>query len=176
MMTPPQIRKLLLDTPDPLQWDCFTFGIIQGEDRFTVYIAIDHLRADGMSAGVIFLDVQTTYFTTPQSAPVALAPAASHREYCINQRAHTANLNEESPQIQSWRAFLAASAGAAARPDAHLCANLGTLQQTGCDPVHPSFASAERAVSRSAVTDSWHAWAHSRPHLHKADQIVRRVN
>src|SRR4029078_2842292 len=42
-MTPPQIRKLLLDTPDPLQWDCFTFGIIQAEDRFTVYIAIDHL-------------------------------------------------------------------------------------------------------------------------------------
>jgi hypothetical protein len=39
MMTPPQIRKLLLDTPDPLQWDCFTFGIIQGDDRFTVYIA-----------------------------------------------------------------------------------------------------------------------------------------
>jgi hypothetical protein len=93
-----------------------------------------------------------------------------------HQRAHTANLNEESPQIQSWRAFLAASAGAAARPDAHLCANLGTLQQTGCDPVHPSFPSAERAVSCSAVTDSWHAWAHSRPHLPKADQIVRRVN
>ncbi len=112
MMTPPQIRKLLLDTPDPLQWDCFTFGVIQGEDRFTVYIAIDHLRADGMSAGVIFLDIQTTYFTTLQSAPAALTPAASHREYCINQRAHTATLNEESPQIQSWRAFLAANGGA----------------------------------------------------------------
>jgi len=67
MMTPPQIRKLLLDTPDPLQWDCFTFGIIQGEDRFTVYIAIDHLRADGMSAGVIFLDIHTTYVTTLQA-------------------------------------------------------------------------------------------------------------
>ena len=24
------------DTPDPLRWDCFTFGIVQGEDRFTV--------------------------------------------------------------------------------------------------------------------------------------------
>ena len=112
MMTPPQIRKLLLNTPDPMQWDCFTFGIIQGEDKFTVYIAIDHLRADGMSAGVIFLDIQTTYFTTLQGAPAALTPAASHRDYCTNQRAYTAGLDEASPQIQSWRAFLAANGGA----------------------------------------------------------------
>ena len=111
MMTPPQIRKLLLDTPDPLQWDCFTFGIIQGEDRFTVYIAIDHLRADGMSAGVIFLDIQTTYFTTLQNGPAELMPAASHRDYCTSQRAYTASLDEQSPQIQSWRAFLAANEG-----------------------------------------------------------------
>jgi len=110
-MTPPQIRKLLLDTPDPLQWDCFTFGIIQAEDRFTVYIAIDHLRADGMSAGVIFLDIQTTYFTTLQSGPAALTPGASHRDYCTNQRTYTATLDEESPQIQSWRAFVAANGG-----------------------------------------------------------------
>jgi hypothetical protein len=111
-MTPPQIRKLLLDTPDPLQWDCFTFGIIQGEDRFTVYIAIDHLRADGMSAGVIFLDIQTAYFTSLQGAAAALAPAASHRDYCADQRTYTAALDEESPQIQTWRDFVAANGGA----------------------------------------------------------------
>jgi hypothetical protein len=111
MMTPSQIRKLLLDTPDPLQWDCFTFGIIKGDDRFTVYIAIDHLRADGMSAGVIFLDIQTTYFTTLQGATAAVTPGASYRDYCSNQRAYTASLDEESPQIQSWRAFLAANGG-----------------------------------------------------------------
>ena len=97
LMTPPQIRKLLLDTPDPLQWDCFTFGIIQGEDRFTVYIAIDHLRADGMSAGVIFLDIQTTYFTTLESGTAELAPRCSHRDYCTNQRAYTASLDEDRP-------------------------------------------------------------------------------
>jgi len=112
MMTPPQIRKLLLDTPDPLQWDCFTFGIIQGEDRFTVYIAIDHLRADGMSAGVIFLDIQTAYFTSLQSAPATLTPAASHRDYCANQRTYTAALDEEAPQIRTWREFVAANGGA----------------------------------------------------------------
>lgn len=112
VMTPPQIRKLLLDTPDPLQWDCFTFGIIQGEDRFTVYIAIDHLRADGMSAGVIFLDIQTAYFTSLQNAPAVLTPAASHRDYCTSQREYTSGLDEESPQIRTWREFVAANNGA----------------------------------------------------------------
>lgn len=111
-MGPPQIRKLLLDTPDPLQWDCFTFGVIQGEDRFTIYIAVDHLRADGMSAGVIFLDIQTMYFSALQQAQIPLAPAASHREYSANQHAYTKSLNEESPEIRSWRSFLAANNGA----------------------------------------------------------------
>ncbi|OBJ14686.1 hypothetical protein A5621_13590 [Mycobacterium colombiense] len=111
-MAPNQIRKLLLDTPDPLQWDCFTFGIVQAQDRFTIYIAVDHLRADGMSAGVIFLDIQTMYFAALQRAENPLPPAPSHREYSANQHAYTMGLNEESPEIQSWRAFLAANSGA----------------------------------------------------------------
>ncbi|OBG66749.1 condensation domain-containing protein [Mycobacterium sp. E3339] len=114
-MAPVQIRKLILDTPDPLQWDCFSFGIVQGEDRFTMVIAVDHLRADGMSAGVIFLDIQTAYFTAVQKAQVALPPAASHREYSAKQRAYTAGLNEASPEIQTWRSFLAANRGALPR-------------------------------------------------------------
>ncbi|OBH88386.1 condensation domain-containing protein [Mycobacterium sp. E2989] len=114
-MAPVQIRKLILDTPDPLQWDCFSFGIVQGEDRFTMVIAVDHLRADGMSAGVIFLDIQTAYFTAVQKAQVALPPAASHREYSAKQRAYTAGLDEASPEIQTWRSFLAANRGALPR-------------------------------------------------------------
>ncbi|OBF11196.1 condensation domain-containing protein [Mycobacterium sp. 852002-10029_SCH5224772] len=114
-MGPPQIRKLLLDTPDPLQWDCFTFGVIQGDDRFTVYIAVDHLRADGMSAGVIFLDIQTMYFSALQQAQSPLAPVASHREYSAKQHAYTRSLSEESHEIRSWRAFLTANNGALPR-------------------------------------------------------------
>ncbi|BAX93778.1 condensation domain-containing protein [Mycobacterium shigaense] len=114
-MTPAQIRKLILDTPDPLQWDCFTFGVIQGDDRFTIYIAIDHLRADGMSAGVIFLDIQTMYFTALQNGNEILPPAPSHREYSANQRAYIQSLDEDSPEIRSWRAFLAANNGSLPR-------------------------------------------------------------
>lgn len=65
-----------------------------------------------MSAGVIFLDIQTMYFSALQQAQIPLAPAASHREYSANQHAYTRSLNEESPEIRSWRAFLAANNGA----------------------------------------------------------------
>lgn len=64
-----------------------------------------------MSAGVIFLDIQTMYFSALQQAQIPLAPAASHREYSANQHAYTRSLNEESPEIRSWRAFLAANNG-----------------------------------------------------------------
>lgn len=114
-MSPLEIRKMILDTPDPLQWDCFSFGIIQGADRFTVVIAVDHLRADGMSAGVIFLDIQTAYFAALQKAHVALPPAASHREYSARQRAYTASLTADSAEIERWRAFIAANNGALPR-------------------------------------------------------------
>lgn len=110
-MAPQQIRKLLLDTPDPLQWDCFTFGVVQAEEKFTIFIAIDHLRADGMSAGVIFLDIQTTYFASLESASAPVIPAASHREYSAAQRAYTASLTDESPEIRAWHEFLAANDG-----------------------------------------------------------------
>ena len=110
-MTPPQIRKLLLDTPDPLQWDCFSFGIIQRADSFTVYAAIDHLLADGMSAGLIFVDIHLTYLTALQGAPVALPDAGSHREYCAGQRAHTASLTLDSPQVRAWHSFVADNGG-----------------------------------------------------------------
>jgi hypothetical protein len=110
-MEPPQIRKLVLDTPDPLKWDCFTFGIVQGKDRFTILIAVDHLRADGMSAGVIFLDIQTAYFAALHSTTAEPIPAASHREYSTKQREYTASLDEDSVEIRSWRAFVAANNG-----------------------------------------------------------------
>jgi hypothetical protein len=60
---------------------------------------------------VIFLDIQTTYFTTLQGGPAAATPGASYRDYCSNQREYAASLDEDSPQIQSWRAFLAANGG-----------------------------------------------------------------
>jgi hypothetical protein len=34
VMTPTEWHDLLMSTPDPLHWDCFSFGIIQYEEHF----------------------------------------------------------------------------------------------------------------------------------------------
>jgi hypothetical protein len=47
-------------TPGTLEWDCFTFGVIQKADHFTVYANIDHLHTDGTSAGLIYRDIHLT--------------------------------------------------------------------------------------------------------------------
>jgi hypothetical protein len=111
-MTVPQIRKMLLDTADPLQWDCFAFGVIQREDRFTVYAAIDHLHVDGMSAGVVFVDIRLTYLAMLQDEQISLPDAGSYRDYCARQHAHTTSLTLKSPQVRAWHAFIAQNNGA----------------------------------------------------------------
>jgi hypothetical protein len=105
-MTSAQIRTHLVDsTPDPLDWNCFTFGIIQRPDHFTFYCCVDHLHTDGMSSGVIFLEVHMTYTSMVQGAPVPLPDPGSYHDYCVRERDHTAALTLQSPQIREWIRF-----------------------------------------------------------------------
>ncbi len=103
-MSPAQIRThALTTTPETLEWDCFTFGIIQHTDYFTFYASIDHLHIDGISAGLIFLDIHLTYL---RSATLAqLPPAGSYCEYSVRQREELAALTQSSPQITDWINF-----------------------------------------------------------------------
>lgn len=99
-MTTEQIRvHALSTTPETLEWDCFTFGVIQHTDHFAFYASVDHLHIDGISAGLIFLDIHLTYQGLTQGRPVALPPAGSYRDYTAGQRAEVANLTLSSPEI-----------------------------------------------------------------------------
>ena len=42
------MAQFVLSTPDPVQWDCFRFGIIQREDHFSLFAIVDHLHCDPM--------------------------------------------------------------------------------------------------------------------------------
>ena len=79
-------------TPDPLQWDCFRFGLIQRADHFTFYVSVDHLHTDGMSVGVVFTgdpyDVRRPGRTAER--PSALPDPGSYDDYCVRQHQYTA--------------------------------------------------------------------------------------
>jgi len=105
-MSAEQIRiHAMTTTPETLEWDCFTFGIAQHTDHFTVYASVDHLHIDGMSAGLIFLDIHLMYQNLRQATPTTLPQVGSYCDYTVRQRREVASLTLSSPQIKDWIEF-----------------------------------------------------------------------
>jgi len=104
LMDDEQIRThAVATTPATLEWDCFTFGIVQHPKHFTFYASVDHLHVDGISAGLIFLDICVMYPGLPQAA--TLTRVASYRHYAARQRAKVGSLTLSSPEIKAWIEF-----------------------------------------------------------------------
>jgi hypothetical protein len=106
VMDEQQIRtRALTATPDTLQWDCFTFGVVQKADHFTFYASVDHLHIDGMSAAVIFLDIHHSYRDLTQQRELAQSTAVGYRDFTRRQHEQAANMTLESPEIREWASF-----------------------------------------------------------------------
>ena len=105
-MTPAECRSHILATPNPPQWGCFRFMIIQRADHFTFYACVDHIHIDFISAAVAFNEIHTMYATLVDGGrPIQLAAAGSYDDYCVRQRAYTSVLTLESPEIRRWIEF-----------------------------------------------------------------------
>jgi hypothetical protein len=105
-MTSADIRAHILATPSPLQWDCLSFGCIQRADHFTFFMSVDHLLTDGMSVGVIFLEIHMMYASLlERGALIPLPDPGSYDDYCVRQQRYTAALTLESPQLRTWIEF-----------------------------------------------------------------------
>ena len=109
-MNAEQIRThALTTTPETLEWDCFTFGIVQHPDYFTFYASVDHLHIDGISAGLIFFDIHLMYqhlaAAMDQQQPSTLPPIRSYRDYAARQHDKLAGLTMSSPETKDWMDF-----------------------------------------------------------------------
>jgi hypothetical protein len=105
-MTASQWREHVLSTPDPLQWDCFSFGIIQRADHFTFYISIDHVHTDAMFMGLVLVEIHMMYAALAAgAAPIPLPDAGSYDDYCVRQHDYLAALTVESPAVREWIDF-----------------------------------------------------------------------
>lgn len=86
-MNAAQWREHILSTPSPLQWDCFTFGVIQRADHFTFYACIDHVHADAMFMVNLFVELNMNYAALIEGgAPIRLPETGSYNDYCVRQR------------------------------------------------------------------------------------------
>ncbi len=107
-----EVRNLVVSTPDPLQWDCFRFGIIQGPDHFTFYASIDHVHVDAMIVGVTLMDFFMMYSAlVGGSGPLSLPDAGSYEAFCVEQQRYTSGLTLESPEIRAWTDYAVSNNG-----------------------------------------------------------------
>lgn len=106
-MSADQVRThVLTTTPGTLEWACFTFGIVEHSDYFTFYASVDHLHIDGLSAGLIFVDIHLTYQELSQGTHRDQPDEVrSYRDYAVRQRKNAAGLTLSSPEIKEWIAF-----------------------------------------------------------------------
>jgi len=111
-LTAAQWRAQILATPDPLQWDCFGFRIIQRADHFTFCVCVDHLHVDAMFMGVVFAEIHAMYLALVDGhAPIALPPAGSYDDFCLRQRRYTSELTLDAPPVREWILFTEGNEG-----------------------------------------------------------------
>ncbi|MGV0577682.1 condensation domain-containing protein [Mycolicibacterium elephantis] len=111
-MTIDEIRAHVVAIPGPLEWACFTFGIVQNEDNFTFFAAMDHVHGDATLIGTTMLEANGTYFALSTGGePLALSDAGSYEEFCLRERGRTSQLNLDSPEVQSWIDFAESNNG-----------------------------------------------------------------
>jgi mycolipenoyl-CoA---2-(long-chain-fatty acyl)-trehalose mycolipenoyltransferase / long-chain-acyl-CoA---trehalose acyltransferase len=107
-----EIRALTVAIPNPLEWGCFTFGVIQREDGFTFFTAMDHVHGDASLIGTTMLEANGMYASLSSGGDsLRLPDAGSFDEFCVRERAHTSTLTVDSPGVQTWIDFAESNDG-----------------------------------------------------------------
>jgi hypothetical protein len=107
-MTVEEIRAHVVDIPNPLEWGCFTFGIIQSDGYFAFFAAMDHVHGDATLIGTTMMEANGMYSALSSGgAALTLPEAGSFDDFCIREREYTSELTVDSPGVQAWIDFAA---------------------------------------------------------------------
>ncbi|OBJ48050.1 condensation domain-containing protein [Mycobacterium sp. 1423905.2] len=105
-MTVDEIRAHVVAIPNPLEWGCFTFGIIQSEDYFTFFAAMDHVHGDATLIGTTMLEANGMYAALSDGGEALTLPdAGSYDDFCARERQYTSTLTVDSPHVRAWIDF-----------------------------------------------------------------------
>ena len=111
-MAPDEWHEFVLSTPDPLEWDCFRFGIIQRADHFTFFSIVDHLHCDPTIISGLYTEIMVNYRAlVTGGSPIQLPPPASHDDFCMREKQHVSALTADSPQVRKWIEFAEQNGG-----------------------------------------------------------------
>lgn len=105
-MTADEVRAHVVAIPNPLEWGCFTFGVVQSENHFTFFAAMDHVHGDATLIGTTMLEANGMYSALSAGGePLALPEAGSFDDFCARERQYTSTLTVDSPEVRAWIEF-----------------------------------------------------------------------
>ncbi|GBE65030.1 putative conserved polyketide synthase associated protein PapA3 [Mycobacterium sp. MFM001] len=105
-MTADEIRAHVVAIPNPLEWGCFSFGIVQSESFFTFFAAMDHVHGDATLIGTTMLEANGMYSALSAGGEaLALPEAGSYDDFCTRERQYTSTLTVDSPEVRAWIEF-----------------------------------------------------------------------
>ncbi|CAN3126548.1 condensation domain-containing protein [Mycobacterium sp. smrl_JER01] len=105
-MTVDQIHAHVVDIPSPLEWGCFTFGVIQNEHHFSFFASMDHVHGDATLIGTTMMEANGMYSALSGGGDALVLPdAGSFDAFCVREREHTSELTEDSPGVRAWIDF-----------------------------------------------------------------------
>ncbi|MDT5240473.1 MAG: mycolipenoyl-CoA---2-(long-chain-fatty acyl)-trehalose mycolipenoyltransferase, partial [Mycobacterium sp.] len=101
-----EIRAHAVAIPNPVEWGCFTFGIVQNESHFTFFAAMDHVHGDATLIGTTMLEANGMYSAMSGSGQALTLPdAGSFDDFCVRERKSTSALTVDSPRVRAWIDF-----------------------------------------------------------------------
>lgn len=107
-----EIHAHVVDIPSPLEWGCFTFGVIQCEDHFSFFASMDHVHGDATLIGTTMMEANGMYSALSGGGHALVLPdAGSFDAFCVREREFTDELTVDSPCVQTWIDFAENNSG-----------------------------------------------------------------
>lgn len=111
-MTVDEIRAHVVAIPNPLEWGCFSFGIVQNQSAFTFFAAMDHVHGDATLIGTTMLEANGMYSALSGGGePLTLPDAGSFDDFCSREREYASTLTVDSPEVRAWIDFAEDNSG-----------------------------------------------------------------
>jgi hypothetical protein len=107
-----EIHAHVVDIPSPLEWGCFTFGVIQCENHFSFFASMDHVHGDATLIGTTMMEANGMYSALSGGGNALVLPGAgSFDAFCVREREFTDELTVDSPGVQTWIDFAENNSG-----------------------------------------------------------------
>ncbi|MGW0177716.1 condensation domain-containing protein [Rhodococcus sp. NPDC003322] len=96
-----------------LAWPSFVFGAVEHPDGdgFTLFHAVDHAHTDLTSLSYAFTELRTLYDAEVDGTDHGMRRPGSYVEFSRRERARTAELTADSPEVEAWMQHLRSTGG-----------------------------------------------------------------